>query len=75
MVYLMYDPVKARQLRPGDLFSVQPGSPATPGLPHKVIFPDGAVGFGQLSVRTYTPCPPADAEALVYRVTIERSTA
>lgn len=72
MVYLIYDPVKARQLRPGDLFSVEPGSAtAAPGLPHKVIFPDGAVGFGQLAVRTDAPCPSADAEVIVYRVTIE----
>jgi hypothetical protein len=61
------EPVLARELRAGDLFS-------TAGPSYWRQTPLGALGE-RVYIRTHEPCPAEQADELVYRLTIRRSEA
>jgi hypothetical protein len=73
MLEVTYTPVTAKDLEPGDIFSFEPASQIAPEITHKVIFPDGALAFGPVYLRTEAATPASDdAATRVYRVTVER---
>lgn len=77
MVNIKYQKLRARELMPGDIFATvgNPGTAILTYLKHgasvNVGPPDGALAFGHFHVRTEEPMPEEDAEATVYRITVE----
>ena len=66
MSKIIAEPVRATDLKPGDLFSPDHGPE------YWWVFPNFlSVGEG-VFLRTASPCPPEDADVVVYRLRTER---
>jgi hypothetical protein len=76
-MYLKQKKVKAGELKPGDLYSVDPLASVTRDFEGEanVIPPEGAVGFAYLHVRTDEPIDEKQAEFAVWRIEVFREEA